>query len=175
MSKPKGARYVRAGTGPAYRGPGNQITFLITSAESNGGLFFGEVIVSPGGGPPPHRHSHEDESFYLQEGTLTLLLGDETIIASPGDFVQIPRGVVHAFKNTGSVNAKMLAVNTPGGIEKYFEEIFDLATDRTVPPPVPSPALLARAKAAAAKHGLELLAPPQPEVLLHTPALTATE
>ncbi len=175
MSKPNEARYVRAGTGPAYRGPDDQITFLITSAESNGGLFFGEVLVSPGGGPPPHRHSHEDESFYLLEGTLTLLLGEETIIASPGDFVQIPRGVVHAFKNTGTVNAKMLAVNTPGGIEKFFEEIFDLATDRTAPPPLPTPALMARAKAAAAKHGLELLAPPQPENLLQAAALAAKE
>ena len=69
----------------------------------------------------------------------------------------------------------MLAVNTPGGIEKFFEEIFDLATDRTAPPPLPSPALMARAKAAAAKYGLQPLAPPQPANLLHTPALAATE
>lgn len=159
MSKFNGARYIRAGTGPAYRGPGNQITFLITSAESNGGVFFGEVVVSPGGGPPPHRHSHEDESFYIVEGTLALLLGDETVIASPGDFVQIPRGVVHAFKNTGTVNARMLAVNTPGGIEKFFEETFDIATDPSTPPPLPSQALMARTRAAAAKHGVELLLP----------------
>ncbi len=69
----------------------------------------------------------------------------------------------------------MLAVNTPGGIEKFFEEIFDLATDRTAPPPLPTPALMARAKAAAAKHGLELLAPPQPENLLQAAALAAKE
>ncbi len=161
MSNFNGARYVRAGTAPAYRGPGNEITFLITSAESNGGVFFGEVVVSPGGGPPPHRHSHEEESFYILEGTLTLLLGDQTVTASPGDFVQIPRGVVHAFKNTGTVNAKMLAVNTPGGIEKFFEETFDIATDRSTPPPPPSPALMARTRAAAARHGVELLPPPQ--------------
>ncbi len=161
MSKSNGARFIRAGTGPAYRGPGDQITFLITSAESNGGVFFAEVVVSPGGGPPPHRHSHEEESFYILEGTLTLLLGNETVTASPGDFVQIPRGVVHAFKNTGTKNARMLAVNTPGGIEKFYEETFDVATDRTAPPPLPSSALMARARAAAAKHGIELLLPAQ--------------
>ncbi len=175
MSKPNEARFVRAGTGPAYRGPGDQITFLITSAQSNGAVFFGEVVVSPGGGPPPHRHTHEDESFYLQEGTLTLLLGEETIVASPGDFVQIPCGVVHAFKNTGTVNAKMLVVNTPGGIEKFFEETFDLTTDRATPPPLPSPALMARAKAAAARHGLELLVPPQAEGAGSPVAVAAAE
>ena len=155
------ARYVKAETGPTYHGPGDRIRFLITSAESNGALFFAEVLVPPGGGPPPHRHAHEDESFYLLEGEVTLQLGDKTIVAKPGDFVQIPRGVVHAFKSTGTVNAKMLALNTPGGIEGFYAEGFDRITDLSTPPPA-SPALMARMAAAAAKHGIEILAPAEP-------------
>jgi quercetin dioxygenase-like cupin family protein len=160
MSKLNQARYVRTETGPTYCGPGDQIRLLITSAESNGAVFFAEVLVPPGGGTPQHRHAHEDESFYLLEGEVTLQLGDKTIVAMGGDFVQIPRGVVHAFKSTGAVTAKMLVLNTPGGIEGFYSEGFDRTIDLSAPPPA-SPALMARMVAAAAKHGIEVLAPPQ--------------
>lgn len=152
-------RYVPAGTGPAYWGPGDRITFLITGEETGGAFFMAEVLVLPGGGPPPHMHSREDESFWLQEGTLTVHVGGETLHASPGDFVHLPRGIVHSFKNTGNVDAKLLMVATPAGLEKYFAETFYPAVDRSTPPPVKVEAFLARALAAASKAGLTLLPP----------------
>src|SRR5215469_4956330 len=86
-------KYVPAGTGPAYWGPGDQITFLITGEQTGGAFFMAEVSVPPGGGPPPHIHRCEDETFYLQQGTLTIQVGGKTLHATPGDFVYLPRGI----------------------------------------------------------------------------------
>src|SRR5215468_12515900 len=84
-------RYVPAGTGPMYLGPGDKVTFLVTGAESGGACFIIEGMAPPGGGPPPHIHHFEDESFYILEGTLTFQAGGQTIHAKRGDFIHIPR------------------------------------------------------------------------------------
>jgi catechol-2,3-dioxygenase/mannose-6-phosphate isomerase-like protein (cupin superfamily) len=152
-------KYVPAGSGPAYWGPGDQITFLLTGEQTGGAFFIAEVSVPPGGGPPPHIHRREEETFYLQQGTLTIQVGDKTLQASPGDCVYLPRGIMHCFKNTGSVDAKVLVVVTPAGLENFFAEAFQPAADRSAAPPLITASTFNRLHAAAAKHGLEL-APP---------------
>jgi quercetin dioxygenase-like cupin family protein len=117
------------------------------------------MSVVPGGGPPPHIHHREEESFHILEGTLTIQVGGNTITASAGDFAYLPRGIVHSFKNTGDGFAKALVVTTPAGLENYFAEVFDPATDRSAAPPPPSKEMLARAMAAAPRYGLVLLPP----------------
>jgi len=151
--------YVPAGTGAAYWGPGSLMTFLITGKETGGAFFAAEMDVPPGGGPPPHMHQREDESFYVLEGSLTIRVGENTLTASPGDFAFLPRGIVHSFKNTGDVSARVLVVMTPAGLENYFAEVFDRCVDRSAAPPPPSKELIARALAASPKYGLELLPP----------------
>jgi quercetin dioxygenase-like cupin family protein/catechol 2,3-dioxygenase-like lactoylglutathione lyase family enzyme len=159
LAKRSRLKYVPAGTGPAYWGPGDQITFLITGAETGGAFFMAEVSVPPGGGPPPHVHTREEESFYLMQGALTIQIGGKTLNASPGDFVHLPRGVVHSFRNAANVDAKFLLVVTPAGLEKFFQEAFDPAAERPAAPPPATEALLARLLAAASRHGLEFLRP----------------
>ena len=152
-------KYLPEGTGPAYWGPGDEVTFLLTGRETDGALFVSELSVPPGGGPPPHIHHREDESFYIRQGTLAILVGDRTVNVSPGDFVHVPRGTVHCFRNTGSGHAKMLVTFTPAGMERFFEEGFYPAGDRSVGPPPLTEELLKRMLAAAPKCGLEFLPP----------------
>jgi quercetin dioxygenase-like cupin family protein len=152
------AKYVPAGNGRAYWGPGDQLRFLITGEETGGAFFMAEGLVPPGGGPPPHIHHREDESFYLIEGALTIQVGAKTLQASPGDFVYLPRGIVHSFRNTGNTDARMLVTVTPAGLENYFAEVFSPAAEGSSPPPI-TKALIARLMAAAPKYGLELLLP----------------
>jgi hypothetical protein len=109
--------------------------------------------------PPPHVHHREDESFYLQEVGLTLQAGDQTLSASGGDFVHVLRGIVHSFRNTSTMNAKMLVLVTPAGLERFFEEAFDPAPERGGVPPLPSEALIAPLMTVAPKHGIEILLP----------------
>jgi quercetin dioxygenase-like cupin family protein len=152
-------KYVPAGTGPAYQSPVDKITFLITGEQTGGAFFMAEVLVPPGGGTPPHIHHREDETFYLQQGTLTIQVGGKTLHASPGDFVCLPRGVVHCFRNTGNADAKFLLVAAPAGLEKFFEEVFYPAGDPSVEPPPMTEEFLARLLAAAPRAGLEFLPP----------------
>lgn len=152
-------RHVPAGNGPAYWGPGELMTFLATGKETDGAFFLSEISVAPGGGTPPHIHKLEDESFRVLEGRLTIQVGGNTLTASAGDFAFLPRGVAHSFKNRGDGYAKALVLTTPAGLEGFFTEVFDVATDRTAAPPPASKELIARALAAGPKYGLELLPP----------------
>jgi len=119
-------------------------------------------MAPPGGGPPPHIHHFEDESFYILEGAVTIQAGGRTYQASPGDFIHIPRGTVHSFKNEGKVDAKALITVSPAGpagLERFFEETFHPATDRSASPPLITEALMGRMMVAASKNGLEFVRP----------------
>lgn len=159
MSTRQQVKHVPSGTGPTYWGPGDQITFLITGEESGGAFFMADVLVSPGGGPPPHIHHREDESFYVQQGAVEVYVNDKAVKATAGDFVHIPRGTVHSFRNTGHAAAKMLVTVTPAGLEKFFEETFDRTGERWMVSPQPNPAMMARIMAVAPNYGLEMLPP----------------
>ena len=153
-------QHVPAGSGPAYWGPGDQVRFILTGAQTGGAFFLAEVLVPPGGGPPPHIHEREDETFYLLQGTLTVRVGEQAFETSQGDCAHLPRGIVHSFRNTGKENARMLVTATPAGIEQYFEEAFYPAVEGKEPPPV-TPELIGRLMAASARHGQTVLPPPQ--------------
>jgi mannose-6-phosphate isomerase-like protein (cupin superfamily) len=152
-------KYVPAGTGSTYRSPVDEVTFLMTGEQTGGAFFMLQACVPPGGGTPPHIHHREEETFYLQEGTLTVQVGGKTLTASAGDVVCLPRAVAHCFQNTGSVDAKFLVVASPAGLERFFEEAFYPARDRSAELPPMTEAFMARLLAAAAKCGLEFLPP----------------
>jgi quercetin dioxygenase-like cupin family protein len=151
--------HVPAGTGQIYRSPIDQVAVLLTGEQTGGAFFMGEAIVPPGCGNPPHSHARETETFYLQQGTLTIQVGDMTLNASPGDVVQLPRNVVHSFKNTGNVNAKVLIVAEPAGLEQFFQEAFYPAADWPDTMPPMNDTFMARVITAAQKCGLTFLPP----------------
>ena len=144
-------------TGPAYWGPGDHYTFLVTGEESGGAYFAMEALVPPGGGPPPHIHRREDETFYLLEGEIQFRLGHETITAGPGDFVNVPRGTVHNFTNAGSETARMVLTFTPAGIERFFEETLEPAPNAAEEAPDNLDEVAARYVGAAPDYGLEFV------------------
>lgn len=154
-------KHVPAGTGPDYWGPGDEVRFILTGADTGGALFLGEVTVPPGGGPPPHLHRNEDESFYLLQGNLTMQVSEQTLSVSQGDFVKVSRGTVHSFKNTSSQPAKMLVFCNPAGAEQFFEEAFYPATEGSTAPQTMTEELKHRMMAAAPKFGMEILPPKQ--------------
>ena len=144
-------------TGPAFWGPGDHYTFLVTGEESGGAYFAMEALVPPGGGPPPHIHRREDETFYLLEGQIEFVLGDETITAGPGDFVNVPRGTVHCFRNAGTATARLVLTFTPAGIERFFEETLEPAPNEADGAPDNVEEVAARYVEASARHGLEFV------------------
>ena len=141
--------------GRSYWGPGDLYTFLVTGEESEGAYFSMLAIVPPGGGPPLHTHAFEDETFYVLEGTPTFRLRDERILAGPGDFVNVPRGILHCFRNLSDAPVEMILTFTPAGIERFFEETLERALDLTQDPPDNAEEVGARYAEAAPRYGME--------------------
>ena len=54
------------------------------------------------------------------------LLGDEELVAGPGDLVFKPRNQWHTFWNAGDEPARILEIISPAGFEKYFDELVEL-------------------------------------------------
>ena len=83
-------------TGAMVLGPGDIYTFLATTEETDGAYFVLEGMVPPGAGPPPHIHHDQVETFYVVEGQLEVMMGDEVRQAKAGDFLHVscmsPRG-----------------------------------------------------------------------------------
>ena len=57
-----------------------------------------------------------------------LATGEETNNKA-GDFVFVPRGTVHRFKNVGSTESLQLVTFVPAGMEGYFRAAFQSVTD----------------------------------------------
>ena len=75
----------------------------------------------------PHVHQN-DVWVYVLSGEIGVLVGDEVTTAHEGDWALKPLGNVrHAMWNAGSIPAWIIEVLTPGGTERWFEEIAALA------------------------------------------------
>jgi quercetin dioxygenase-like cupin family protein len=75
---------------------------------------------------PMHTHKHEDEYTYVLEGEIGVQIGEEVLVARPGDLVFKPRGVPHAFWNSADQPARALEIISPAGFERYFAELAPL-------------------------------------------------
>ena len=91
------------------------IRFVVEGDESKGAVAMFEFDV-PAGARVPIAHSHDgyEETIYGLEGVLTWTVEQTPTDVGPGEALFIPRGVVHRFDNTGEVDARALAVVTPG-------------------------------------------------------------
>jgi len=115
--------FVEPGKGNSYYVGQELYTFKAIGEETGGAYAFFELIVAPGGGSPLHRHSEENEAFYVQEGEIEFQLDDRILVATAGTFIHSPKGQLHRITNTTSVPAKMLGWGMPAGIEKFIAEV----------------------------------------------------
>jgi mannose-6-phosphate isomerase-like protein (cupin superfamily) len=103
------------------------VRFMIDGAETDGGFSLVEHPMSPRAlAAPLHVHEREDEYTYVLEGKVGALLGDEVLVAEPGDLVFKPRGQWHTFWNAGDEPARILEIIAPAGFERFFEELSDM-------------------------------------------------
>jgi mannose-6-phosphate isomerase-like protein (cupin superfamily) len=79
------------------------------------------------GGADPHFHRTFSESFFVLTGTVRLFDGGRWIDAPAGDFLYVPEGGIHGFRNDGDEAASMLILFAPGAPrERYFEELAEI-------------------------------------------------
>ena len=101
------------------------IRFLVEGEESGGSVAVFEFDV-PVGTKVAAAHSHDgyEETIYGLEGVLTWTVEGQQIEVGPGEVLCIRRGEVHQFDNTHDVDAKALAVVTPGILgPDYFRDV----------------------------------------------------
>jgi quercetin dioxygenase-like cupin family protein len=100
------------------------IRFLLDGQTSGGSAAVFEFDV-PAGAKVPGAHSHDgyEETLYGLDGVLTWTIDGRRVDVGPGEVLCIPRGVVHQFENTFDVDARILAIVTPGILgPDYFRE-----------------------------------------------------
>ena len=116
------------------------IRFLLEGEASGGSVSLFEFVV-PAGARVPIAHSHDgyEETVYGLEGTLTWTVDGRQVDVGPGEALCIPRGVVHRFDNEHDVDARMLAIVTPGILRpEYFREMAAVVEGAAGGPPDPA-------------------------------------
>lgn len=119
-----------AGTPPDLPGNGGAgAHYLATGASTDGRFGLYRWNMAPeSGGPAPHFHRTISESFFVFEGRVRIHDGTDWRETGPGDFVYVPEGGVHAFRNDAPEPASMLILFAPGAPrEDYFETLADRA------------------------------------------------
>ena len=118
------ATFHEPGDGERLDAGATQIVIKATGEDTVGTFFLAESTIPPNfPGPPPHTHETLTDMFYVLEGTVTFLIGDESRDAGPGTFVCAPPGTVHTFSNQTDQPARLLNFNTPSGWERYMREL----------------------------------------------------
>jgi quercetin dioxygenase-like cupin family protein len=96
-----------------------RMTIKVSGAQTGGGLAQLETSDPRGTATPWHVHHNEDETFYVLEGEVSLLVDREQIDLGAGDFAFAPRGMAHAYIVRSEL-ARMLTTLTPAGLEEVF-------------------------------------------------------
>lgn len=133
-----------------------RMTVKAAGDATNGAFTLIEFAAPDGFAPPLHVHIHEDEAFYVLEGHIDVVCGDERWRAEPGAFVFLPRGVAHSFLVRGA-NLRALQVTAPAGFEAFVEEL----GRRPDAPGLPDPSTpdVAGLIETSARHGYQVLGP----------------
>ena len=127
------------------RGPGdgeevalgpNRAVLKATGEHAGGPMSLSEARFAPGfPGHVPHWHDSFVDSFWVLEGTLTLLLGEETVEAAAGTFALVPPGAVHTVSKPGDAPVRFLNLMAPGGFERYLREVAAATSGDGAPDP----------------------------------------
>ena len=152
-------KVVANGDGTKVWAMGVLVTIKVRASDTNDAYSVFEDFVPPGSGPVPHTHTKEDETIFVLEGELRAWLGGQQHDLKAGDFVHMPRGVEHYFKNVSSKPTRMLLTYTPGGFEQWFLDVGIPVSAGSDPPPSNTSAEIQKAVAAAQKYGVRFRKP----------------
>lgn len=113
------------------------IDFFVDAEDSGGSVTVFECLVPANAKVPvPHSHDGFEETIYGLEGVCTWTIDGQARELGPGAAVCIRRGQVHGFENRGRVDAKFLAIATPGVFgPAYFRDIAQVLAAAADGPP----------------------------------------
>ena len=120
-------------TGDTIHNPvtGERITFLATSADTDGEAVVIETVVQPKGCvAAAHVHPSQTERFAVVSGRLGLKAGGKKHTLDAGQFVTVEPGTAHRFWNAGEEAVRFVCEVRPAlQFESLIETMFAFAAD----------------------------------------------
>jgi len=115
-----------SGEGLRREARGSEMWFKSTAADTQGRFSLMERTLPPGGRmPPAHRHTGNDEAYFVVDGTVEFHVGGEVFDGAAGTYVFVPAGETHTFGNTDEEPARLLVLHAPA-LDRYFEDLEQL-------------------------------------------------
>lgn len=125
----------------------------LSGGDTNNAVAVVYLTVPKLAGPPLHRHSREDEWFYVLDGEITCEVDGKRFSAGAGTSAFAPRGTAHAYQNFRDEAAHVLVMVTPAGLDQFFEDVTAQNKGLCQPDFVQMERLMQ-------SYGMELLGPP---------------
>jgi mannose-6-phosphate isomerase-like protein (cupin superfamily) len=137
-----------SGEGLRREARGSEMWFKATASTTQGRFSLMERTLPPGGRmPPAHRHTGNEEAYFVLDGIVEFRVGDEVFQGAHGTFVLVDAGESHTFGNTGHELARLLVLHAPA-LDGYFEDLEHLWSSPQPPDRETELALMRR-------HGME--------------------
>ena len=118
-------------TGDTIHNPvtGERVTFLATSADTDGEAVVIETVVQPKGSvAAAHVHPAQSERFAVKSGKLGMKLGRQKRTLGPGQWLTVEPGTPHRFWNDGDEPVTFVCEIRPAlQFESLLETMFALA------------------------------------------------
>ena len=138
------------------------VTIRVSTSEGPDGISVLEHRMPYGSSPPLHLHRTEDEVLHVLEGEFRVKIKDQEHRLGAGDILLGPKGVPHTYRVESAQGGRCVTITVRGDFERYVRAVSHPAERPELPAPAgpPSAEAIAVLKAAAARHGIELVGPP---------------
>jgi quercetin dioxygenase-like cupin family protein len=130
----------------------------VTGEQSDGAFCLAEQYIPAGHVTPLHVQPHEDETFHVLDGRLTVHLDGRDVTAGEGETVLVRRGTPHALRADAAT--RCLVLDVPAGHDRFFRAVGRPAPERRLPDPLETPPDMEAMAAAARDARFEILGPP---------------
>jgi mannose-6-phosphate isomerase-like protein (cupin superfamily) len=106
---------------------GMRFTVLQTAADTEGKSLDLHWELLPGcnmQNPLVHIHPHAIETYEVLEGEMEVFIKNKWLTAKKGDYIVVPLGVTHCFRNPSDEVVKVFNTHEPAlKMEDYFEDV----------------------------------------------------
>jgi len=93
--------------------PGRAAALKLQSGETGESIMVFEEAAPAGTATSYHIHHNSDEVAYVLSGEITFKIGDTVTVGGAGACAFMPRGIAHAWKNTGVETGRVLFMYAP--------------------------------------------------------------
>ena len=118
-----------------------------------------EMTLPVGSSAPLHVHDTLDDTWYILEGEMIVLCGEDRLAVGAGHWVSMPRGVPHTFRVVGGQDARILLVHDNASFRDLIRDLGVPAEAHVVPTQPAFPPMDELVRTATA-HDLTPIGPP---------------